>query len=126
MFEESVLRVSIPVREMARARKFYTEKLGLKVAREDEFSVTFHASNGLISLTESKITIIGRHILLTWVVDDITSAVEQMQAAGIVLEEYNLPGVKMQGGIADFGSERVAWFKDTEGNILAVAQPMGQ
>lgn len=124
MFERSVLRVSIPVRDMARARKFYTETLGLEVASEDELSVNFHSSGGLISLTESRVAVISRHNLVTWVVDDIQSAVGQLRAKGIVLEKYALPGVEVKDGIAYLNNERIAWFKDSEGNILAVAQSL--
>ena len=53
-------------------------------------------------------------------VTDVRAAVEQMRGRGVQFEEYDAPGLKTVGGIADFGSERVAWFRDPDGNILSI------
>ncbi len=45
-----------------------------------------------------------------------------MKQKGIGFEEYDMPGLKTEGSIATSGRDRTAWFKDTEGNILAVTQ----
>jgi hypothetical protein len=57
-----------------------------------------------------------------WTVDDVESEVAQLRAKGVVFEEYDMPGIKTVNGIATGGGAKTAWFKDTEGNIMAVSQ----
>ncbi len=57
--------------------------------------------------------------------DDLDSVVEQLRNNGVVFEEYDLPGFKTVNGIADIAGERGAWFKDSEGNLLAVGERVG-
>lgn len=56
--------------------------------------------------------------------DDVDAEVARLRAAGVVFEEYDLPGLKTENGIATGDQERAAWFKDSEGNILCVAQEL--
>ena len=62
------------------------------------------------------------HPLVFWKVDDVEREVAELKARGVVFEEYDMPGVKMQNSIASGGGAKTAWFKDSEGNILAVSQ----
>ena len=55
-----------------------------------------------------------------WEVADVASEVAELKAKGVVFETYDMPG--MQDGILTAGGAKTAWFKDTEGNILAVVQ----
>ena len=64
----------------------------------------------------------AEHTLACWVVDDVKRVVGELRARGVVFEEYDLPGLKTVNGVAELPTERSAWFKDSEGNILAVAQ----
>jgi hypothetical protein len=57
-----------------------------------------------------------------WTVDDLESVMKALEARGIVFEEYDEPGVKTVNGIATGGGAKAAWFKDTEGNIMALIQ----
>jgi hypothetical protein len=65
-------------------------------------------------------------------VDDIEATVAQLRARGVGFEEYDLPGLKTVNGIAEVtgnypsrgGGERAAWFRDSEGNLLGIGQPM--
>jgi hypothetical protein len=69
---------------------------------------------------------------MAWEVADIESAVASLRARGVVFEEYDLPGLKTVNGIADIEGnypskgvgERAAWFKDSEGNVLGLGQPV--
>ncbi len=63
------------------------------------------------------------HTAAGWMVDDIEEAVRDLRARGVVFEQYDMPGLKTnEQGIADSGTIKGAWFKDTEGNILSVGQ----
>jgi hypothetical protein len=57
-----------------------------------------------------------------WAVDDIVAEVAELKARGVVFEDYNTPGIQTENSIATGGGAKTAWFKDTEGNILAVSQ----
>ena len=57
-----------------------------------------------------------------WEVDDVEAEVAELKARGVVFEEYDMPGLRTRNGIAVGGGAKTAWFKDTEGNILAVSQ----
>jgi hypothetical protein len=75
----------------------------------------------------------GTHTQMAWQVADIDATVAQLRARGVVFEEYDLPGLTTAGGIAHVAGnypskggagERAAWFKDSEGNLLAIGQPV--
>jgi hypothetical protein len=55
-------------------------------------------------------------------VDDVVAEVRELKARGVVFEEYNMPGIKMENSIASAGGAKTAWFKDSEENILAISQ----
>jgi hypothetical protein len=59
---------------------------------------------------------------MSFVVDDVEKAVAEMRDRGVVFEEYDFPGLKTVNGIAEIQGEKGAWFKDPDGNILAVAE----
>jgi hypothetical protein len=57
-----------------------------------------------------------------WSVDDVAAEVAELKARGVAFEEYDFPGLKTENSIATGGGAKTAWFKDTEGNILAISQ----
>jgi hypothetical protein len=57
-----------------------------------------------------------------WAVDDVAAEVRELKARGVVFEEYDIPGIKMENSIANAGGAKTAWFKDSEGSILAISQ----
>jgi hypothetical protein len=62
----------------------------------------------------------GEHCILA--VDDVVAEVRELEAKGLVFKEYDIPGIKMENSIATAGGSKTAWFKDSEGNILAISQ----
>ena len=87
----------IPVSDVARARKF----------------VFMYPSAGAGS---------SRASTAFWAVDDVTKEVAELKARGVKFEDYDIPGIKTVDSIATGGGAKTAWFKDTEGNILAISQ----
>lgn len=57
-----------------------------------------------------------------WRIDDVETEVAELKSRGVKFEEYNFPGVTMKNSIVTGGGAKTAWFKDTEGNILAISQ----
>ena len=63
------------------------------------------------------------HTVAGWEVPELEPIIERLQAAGVVFEDYDLPGLRTEGHIAWIGPERAAWFRDSEGNVLAISEP---
>ena len=109
--------------DIGRARKFYEDKLGLKVVMEDPSpGFLFQAGEGsmlyVYQRTPGKIS----NTVAAFEVDDIESEVKALQKKGVEFESYNTLGLGMVNAIATMGDIKAAWFKDTEGNILAIEQ----
>jgi predicted enzyme related to lactoylglutathione lyase len=112
----------IPATDIPRARKFYENKVGL-VAREEAGGVVYECGGGSwIFLYESVGAGTSKASQAFWQVDDVEAEVRDLKSRGVVFEDYDTPDIKTRDGIADFGDAKAAWFKDTEGNIMALIQ----
>jgi catechol 2,3-dioxygenase-like lactoylglutathione lyase family enzyme len=113
----------IPVADVARARKFYEEKLGLRPSEEYAGGVVYECGQGSwVFMYPSPGTGTSKASTAFWSVADVAAEVTELKARGVVFEEYNVPGFQMENSILTAGGAKTAWFKDTEGNILAVSQ----
>jgi catechol-2,3-dioxygenase len=108
---------------MARAKAFYTQKLGLTPKEETPAGVIYELGGGTeVLVFESSGAPSGTHTQISFDVEDLAATVKDLKARGVKFEEYNTPGLKTVDGIAEIGPTKAAWFKDTEGNLLAVGQ----
>ena len=124
MLSDRPLFATIPATDIDRAKRFYSDRLGMKVTRETPGGVEFESGSTrfLVFPTGSPRR---EHTLASWLVDDIEREVAELRKKGIVFEEYHFPGLETVDGIAIIeGQERAAWFKDSEGNILALGEPL--
>jgi predicted enzyme related to lactoylglutathione lyase len=113
----------IPVADVGRARKFYEEKVGLKPKEEYAGGVIYECGNGSrVFMYPSPGAGTSRASTAFWQVNDIDAEVTELKTKGVVFEEYDMPGIRMENSIASAGGAKTAWFKDSEGNILAVSQ----
>jgi catechol 2,3-dioxygenase-like lactoylglutathione lyase family enzyme len=113
----------IPVADINRARKFYEGKLGLKPKEEYAGGVIYECGNGSwVFMYPSGGAGTSKASTAFWAVDDVVAEVAELKAKGVVFEEYDFPGITMVDSIATSGGAKTAWFKDTEGNILAISQ----
>ena len=123
MLQKSPLYAYIPVKDVARARSFYEQKVGLKPKREVAGGVVYEFGKGTACfLYPTPNAGTSRASQAFWQVDDVEREVKELRARGIRFEEYDEPGLKTVDGILTDGGAKAAWFKDTEGNILAVVQ----
>lgn len=125
MLQHSPIYSYIPVRDLARAREFYESKLGFSAAREQAAGVHYECANGtafFMYVSEGAGT--SKASQAFWTVADVRAEVAELRAKGVVFEEYDNPHFRTVDGIATGGGAMSAWFKDTEGNILAIAQPI--
>jgi catechol 2,3-dioxygenase-like lactoylglutathione lyase family enzyme len=125
MLENSNVYATIPAKDLERAKSFYADKLGLKPEQERPEGLRYRCGDGGFLLFESSGAASGDHTQLGWDVDNLEATVEELRGRGVVFEEYDLPGLKTVNGIAEIEGERGAWFKDSEGNLLALGELMG-
>ena len=113
----------IPVANLGRARKFYEGILGLNPKEEYAGGVIYECGKGSwVFMYQSAGAGTSKASTAFWTVDDVGAEVAELRARGVVFEEYDLPLLKTVNGIATAGGAKTAWFKDSEGNILAVSQ----
>jgi predicted enzyme related to lactoylglutathione lyase len=123
MLKKAPIVPYIPARDVARARKFYEEKVGLVPREEIAGGVVYECGDrSWVFLYPSAGAGTSKASQAFWQVNDVEAEVAELRARGVVFEEYDMPGIKTVNGIATTGSGKAAWFKDTEGNILAVIQ----
>lgn len=113
----------LPVADLNRARSFYSDKLGLEPTMEKPGMLAYSGPSGYIfQLYESPTVGTAQNTQMGWSTSELDSDVEELRGRGIVFEEYDLPGLKTENGIGSVGTERSAWFKDTEGNTICISQ----
>lgn len=114
---------NIPASDMQRARKFYEETIGLVPVHNMTGAVVYECGKGTrVVLYQSVGAGTNKATTANWSVTDLQAEMNALRAKGIVFEEYDMPGLKTENGIATSGKSKAAWFKDTEGNILGIVQ----
>lgn len=125
MLNNSPVAAVLPVTDLKRAQKFYVERVGLKLkSTHPHGEVELEAGQGTTILLYERPAVKVEHTQAGFWVKDVEAEVKALQAKGIKFEEYDIPamGLKTVNGVATMGSSKSAWFKDTEGNILAISQ----
>lgn len=124
MLQNAPMYAYIPVKDVDRARKFYEGKLGFTPKEETAGGLVYEFAKGtgcFLYPTANAGT--SQASQAFWQVEDIEHEVAELKARGVRLETYDIPGVDDEGILTD-GGARAAWFKDTEGNIMAVIQAL--
>jgi catechol 2,3-dioxygenase-like lactoylglutathione lyase family enzyme len=122
-FKESA--ATLPVSDIDRAREFYEKTLGLNAQEESPGGIFYEVGDSLLFVYPSQFAGTNQATAASFLVDDLESTVKELRDLGVTFEEYDMPGLKTVDGIADIEGERGAWFKDPDGNIIAVAQRTG-
>ena len=122
MLKNAPMYSYIPVREVARARAFYEEKLGFKPKKVTAGGVVYEFGQGTACfLYPTPNAGTSRASQAFWQVEDILAEVTELKSRGVHFEHYEMPGMD-ENGILTGGGAKAAWFQDTEGNIMAVIQ----
>jgi predicted enzyme related to lactoylglutathione lyase len=123
MLQNSPIYAYIPATNVARARKFYEETIGLTPKQEIAGGVVYEfADHTGCFLYPTKNAGTNKASQAFWQVQDVEREVAELKSRGVTFEEYDTPGMKTHDGIAVAGGAKSAWFKDTEGNIMALIQ----
>jgi catechol 2,3-dioxygenase-like lactoylglutathione lyase family enzyme len=123
MLQSAPLYAYIPAKDVARARRFYELKLGFKPGREVAGGVTYEFGGStacFLYATPNAGT--SKASQAFWQVTDIEREVAELKSRGVEFENYDVPGEKSPSGVLTAGGAKAAWFKDSEGNILAIIQ----
>ncbi|HEU4560438.1 MAG TPA: VOC family protein [Longimicrobium sp.] len=133
MLNDSDVATRLPAKDLERARRFYAEKLGLEPVEERPGGLRYRCGNSYFVVFASSGAASGTHTQMGWEVRDLEATMAALRARGVVFEEYDLPGLTTVNGVAEVAGnypskggvgERGAWFRDSEGNLLGIGQPV--
>lgn len=125
MLQQSPMYAYIPAADLARARKFYEGKLGLVAKQEISGGVVYEFGQGTAAfLYPTPNAGTSQASQAFWSVADVDREITELKARGVVFEHYDMPGERTPAGAVIAGGAKAAWFKDSEGNIMALVEPM--
>lgn len=123
MLTKSSVNAALPAQDLDRAKAFYADKLGLQPYDDDGNNVRYRMADGSeFNVFRTSGAPSGTHTQMAFDVDDVVAEVADLRNRGVTFEEYDLPGLKTDRGIASVGGDKAAWLKDSEGNVIAVVQ----
>ena len=127
MFKPVRAAAMLPAQDLERAKAFYRDKVGLTPTQERDPAggLFYEVSDGTgfaVFLSSGKPS--GTHTQMALEVPDLDAAVKDLRARGLKFEEYDSPGLKTVNGIAEIAGTKVAFFKDSEGNLIAIGLPV--
>ncbi|ROQ62793.1 catechol 2,3-dioxygenase-like lactoylglutathione lyase family enzyme [Streptomyces sp. 840.1] len=133
MLAGSRVATRLPAHDLDRARRFYSAMLGLEPVDERPGGLLYRCGGVDFVVFRSTGASSGAFTQMAWEVDDIEAAVAELRRRGVVFEDVDAPGFRTRDGIAevegnypgkDARGERGAWFRDSEGNLLAIGEPV--
>ena len=123
MLSDSPCRPTIAVSDKERARAFYGDTLGLPLHEENPVGATFRCGDGtFLEVYPSEFAGSARTTSAGFEVADLAAEMSVLRERGVVFEDYDLPSLKTADGVAQLGPNRVAWFKDPDGNTFALVE----
>ncbi|WP_104044776.1 VOC family protein [Arthrobacter sp. ZGTC412] len=124
MLKDSALMAVLPAKDISRAKEFYRDKLGLESSESmEEDSLLYRCGNGtafLVYQTDNAGS--AKNTQMGWETNNLESEMEELRGRGVTFEEYDMPGLKTENGVATSDWGKAAWFLDSEGNILNLTQ----
>jgi catechol 2,3-dioxygenase-like lactoylglutathione lyase family enzyme len=121
MLGDSIAIATIAVKDIVRARKFYEDTLGLKRLESPQTEVlNYKVGKSKILVYKSMFAGTNKATAATWELDDVDAVARMLKEKGVHFEHYTLPGMTLKGDVHVAGGLKAAWFKDPDGNILAL------
>jgi len=122
MLGTSNLVAFVPIRDSARARAFYEGVLGLRFVKDDGFAMVFDANGIMVRAAKMKDFTPAQHTILGWQVSAIDNVVRALNEKGVHFEIFGFFKQDESGIWTAPTGDKVAWFKDPDGNILSVSE----
>jgi catechol 2,3-dioxygenase-like lactoylglutathione lyase family enzyme len=123
MFESSIAMATLPASDLERARRFWHDVFGLDPVRNDVGGDIYVIGGVGVLVYESQFAGTNKATAFSIMSDDLDRDMTALRVKGVTFHEYDLPDIKTENGVVDMDGERGAWFDDSEGNIIALAQP---
>ena len=124
-FPSTEVTCILPVKDLARARQFYDQLLGLQpVGGKPDGRFIFRCGGTEIALFPKPEGTKAEHTALSFRVDDLAAAIHRLKSRGVRFADYDYPDLKTVNHVCVLGSEKAAWFEDTEGNILCLHEDL--
>jgi len=120
------LHTVLPAADLQRARAFYHDKLDLDPDPDQvsEGLLTYHVSpESAFEIYETSNAGTAKNTQMIWMTDDLDAEMSRLRDHGVVFEDYDMPGMKTENGVATMDGMKSAWFRDTEGNFICISQP---
>ena len=115
----------LPVKDMARARRFYDAALGLQaVGGKPDGKFVYRCGGTELALFPKPEGTKAEHTAVSFQVADIGAAIKELEGRGVRFADYDFPGLKTVEHVCVLGAEKAAWFEDTEGNILCLHEDL--
>jgi catechol-2,3-dioxygenase len=116
----------LPVKDLNRARDFYENKLGLQAAgfQSDGKFLLRCGGGAQLALFPKPGGTKAEHTAMSFRVEDIVTEIRDLERRGVQFHDYDLPGLKTFEHVCVLGSEKAAWFSDTEGNIICLHEEL--
>jgi catechol 2,3-dioxygenase-like lactoylglutathione lyase family enzyme len=123
MFNDLPLSPRLPASDLARARTWYRDKLGLEPAATDQAGLWFQTGGQWFLVYETPNAGTARNTAACWTVPDLLSTMATLRERGVAFEDVDMGGgFKTTNGLLEIGPVKVAWFKDSEGNTFELSE----
>jgi catechol 2,3-dioxygenase-like lactoylglutathione lyase family enzyme len=112
----------VPTADPGRAREFYEGKLGFQFVSDDQFALVMRAGDNTVRIAKGAKFTPAQYTVLGWEVTDIEAEVRALAAQGVSFEKYPFVQDQETGIWTTPNGDKVAWFKDPDGNVLSLSQ----
>jgi catechol 2,3-dioxygenase-like lactoylglutathione lyase family enzyme len=112
----------VPTKDSARSREFYEGKLGFNFVSDDQFALVMQAGKSMIRIAKAGKFTPAQYTVMGWEVTDIEAVVTWLNGRGVSFEKYPFVQDQERGIWTTPNGDKVAWFKDPDGNVLSLSQ----
>jgi catechol 2,3-dioxygenase-like lactoylglutathione lyase family enzyme len=112
----------VPTKDSKRAREFYEGKLGFQFVSDDQFALVMQAGKSMIRIAKVKDFKPAQYTVMGWEVADVEAMVKLLNGRGVKFEKYPFVEDRELGIWTTPNGDKVAWFKDPDGNVLSLSQ----
>ncbi len=112
----------VPTANSNRAREFYEGKLGFKFVSDDQFALVMQAGESTVRIAKVEKFMPAQYTVMGWEVTAIEATVKWLNGRGVTFEKYPFVQDQKQGIWTTPNGDKVAWFKDPDGNVLSLSQ----
>ena len=123
MLGDHPIDVVLLASDLGSSKQFYAGKLGLEILNESEEAITYKCGgDSQLAVTKSTTGTADEQTQASWRVDDLAAELAELRSRGVEIQEYDMPGLKTVGGVADLGFALMAWIVDPHRNALEIMQ----